>query len=253
MSYLNQFHGRVLVVEDNLDIASLLVDFFSEQGHIADFAHDGLSALNLLRHNDYDALILDLALPGMDGIELCRQLRQVQNITLPVLMLTARDQLADKLTGFEAGADDYLVKPFELAEVYARINALWRRSKLSHRKRLQVGDLSLDTGTLLVERSGREIRLNPVRLKILRLLMENSHRVVSRSEIESYVWGEDLTESDALRTHLCALRQAIDKPFSSRLLHTVHGLGYRLYDAPAFAGHHQLTQVQSLPYVHKMA
>lgn len=253
MSYLNQFHGRVLVVEDNIDIASLLVDFFTEQGHIADFAHDGLSALNLLRQNDYDALILDLALPGMDGIELCRQIREVLNASMPILMLTARDRLADKLTGFEAGADDYLVKPFELAEVYARVNALWRRSKLSHRKQLQVGDLSLDLSTLEVERNGQEIRLNPVRLKILRLLMENSHRVVSRNEIECYVWGEDLTESDALRTHLCALRQAIDKPFSTRLLHTVHGLGYRLYEPTVNAQQHQAIAPQSLRYVQKMA
>ena len=252
MSYLNQFHGRVLVVEDNIDIASLLVDFFNEQGHVADFAHDGITALNLLRHNDYDALILDLALPGMDGLELCRQIRGVLNQSLPVLMLTARDQLVDKLTGFEAGADDYLVKPFDLAEVYARIHALWRRSKLSHRKQLQVGDLSLDVATLTIERSGREIRLNPVRLKILRLLMENTHRVVSRSEIESYVWGEDLTESDALRTHLCAIRQAIDKPFGTPLLHTVHSLGYRLYDAQETRA--KLAQPQQrTAYVQQMA
>lgn len=252
MSHLNQFHGRVLVVEDNIDIAGLLVDFFTEQGHIVDFAHDGITAMNLLRHNEFDAMILDLALPGMDGIELCRQVRTVLNLPLPILMLTARDHLTEKLTGFEAGADDYLVKPFELVEVYARVNALWRRSMLSHRTRLQVGDLSLDLSTLGVERNGVALKLNPVRLKILRLLMENSHRVVSRSEIESYVWGEDLTESDALRTHLSALRQVIDKPFGVSLLHTVHGLGYRLYDANSMA-QSSLLNAARVGYVEKLA
>jgi DNA-binding response OmpR family regulator len=171
-----------------------------------------------------------LALPGIDGISLCKKIRDNHKEDIPILMLTARDSLEDKLIGFEAGADDYLVKPFELSEVYARVYALWRRSLLSNRSSLQVADLSLDLRTLNVSRAGTPIKLNPVRLKILRLLMENTHKVVSRQEIESYVWGDDLTESDALRTHLSAIRQAIDKPFENRLLHTLHGMGYRLFD-----------------------
>ncbi|MFT6029215.1 MAG: DNA-binding response OmpR family regulator [Oleiphilaceae bacterium] len=230
MSYLNSFHGRVLVVEDNLDIATLLVDFFTDKGHLADCANDGLSGLHLASVNDYDIIILDLALPGIDGISLCKKIRDNHKEDIPILMLTARDSLEDKLIGFEAGADDYLVKPFELSEVYARVYALWRRSLLSNRSSLQVADLSLDLRTLNVSRAGTPIKLNPVRLKILRLLMENTHKVVSRQEIESYVWGDDLTESDALRTHLSAIRQAIDKPFENRLLHTLHGMGYRLFD-----------------------
>ena len=230
MSDLDDFHGRVLIIEDNADIASLLVDFFDDRGHIADCANDGMTGLHLISVNDYDVIILDLALPGIDGIELCKKVRAALNKATPILMLTARDSLDEKLIGFDAGADEYLVKPFELLEVYARVQALWRRSLLSNRSFLQVSDLSLDLRTLGVERAGTAIKLNPVRLKILRLLMENTHRVVSRREIESYVWGDEPTESDALRTHMSAIRQVIDKPFDRRLLHTVHGIGYRLHD-----------------------
>ena len=208
----------------------MLLDFFTDKGHVADCANDGLTGMHLVSVNEYDAIILDLALPGIDGIELCKKLRSVMNSTTPVLMLTARDSLDDKLVGFGAGADDYLVKPFELLEVYARVQALWRRSLLSNRACIRVSELSLDLKTLTVSRGGSTIKLNPVRLKILRLLMENSHKVVSKREIESYVWGDEPTESDALRTHLSAIRQAIDKPFDKKLLHTFHGIGYRLYD-----------------------
>jgi DNA-binding response OmpR family regulator len=226
----NAFHGRVLVIEDNTDIAMLLVDFFTDRGHVADCAHDGLTGLHLAASGEHDVIILDLALPGLDGLELCQQLRSVKHATVPILMLTARDSLDDKLTGFAAGADDYLVKPFELLEVYARVQALWRRSLFSNRSSLDVGDLSLNLETLEVSRAGQPIRLNPVPLKILRLLMENSHRVVTRREIESFVWGDEPTESDSLRTHISALRTAIDKPFECKLLHTMHGVGYRLHE-----------------------
>ncbi len=226
---MSDFHGRVLVIEDNTDIAMLLVDFFSDRGHIADYAHDGLTGLHLAASEEHDAIILDLALPGMDGVELCRQLRSVKRSNVPILMLTARDTLDDKLTGFEAGADDYLVKPFELLEVYARVQALWRRSRFDGHSILQVADLVLDPGTREVKRGEVPIALNPVPFKILQLLMENPHRVVTRREIEAHVWGDEPTDSDALRTHISAIRNAIDKPFERKLLHTVHGIGYRLH------------------------
>lgn len=229
-SCVSEFHGRVLVIEDNTDIAMLLVDFFTDRGHVADCAHDGLTGLHFAATAEHDVIILDLALPGLDGIVLCQQLREVKHSTVPILMLTARDSLDDKLDGFAAGADDYLVKPFELLEVYARVQALWRRSKLSNRSTLKVADLSLNLETLEVMRGSLPIRLNPVPLKILRLLMENTHRVVTRKEIESFIWGDELTESDSLRTHISAIRMAIDKPFEHKLLHTMHGFGYRLYD-----------------------
>jgi len=226
---LTDFHGRVLVIEDNTDIAMLLVDFFTDRGHIADYAHDGLTGLHLAASAEHDVIILDLALPGLDGVELCKQLRSVKRSDVPILMLTARDTLDDKLTGFAAGADDYLVKPFELLEVYARVQALWRRSKLGGRSRLLVADLSLDPETREVKRGEVPLQLNPVPFKILQLLMENTHRVVSRREIEAHIWGDEPTDSDALRTHISALRTAIDKPFDKKLLHTVHGIGYRLH------------------------
>ena len=226
---MSDFHGRVLVIEDNTDIATLLVDFFTDRGHIADYAHDGLTGLHLAASEEHDVIILDLALPGLDGLELCKQLRSVKRSDVPVLMLTARDTLDDKLTGFAAGADDYLVKPFELLEVYARVQALWRRSKLGSRSRLLVADLSLDAETRDVKRGEVPLQLNPVPFKILQLLMENTHRVVSRREIEAHIWGHEPTDSDALRTHISALRNVIDKPFDEKLLHTVHGIGYRLH------------------------
>ena len=229
-SAVSDFHARVLIIEDNTDIATLLVDFFGDRGHVADYAHDGLTGLHLAATGEHDVIILDLALPGLDGVELCRQLRTVKRSHIPILMLTARDTLDDKLTGFAAGADDYLVKPFEMLEVYARVQALWRRSGLGGRALLQVGDLTLDPETREVTRGSQSIALYPVPFKILQLLMENQHRVVSRREIESHVWGDAPTDSDALRTHISAIRNAIDKPFESKLLHTMHGIGYRLHD-----------------------
>ncbi len=233
MSSLNDFHGRILVVEDNTDIASLLVDFFTDKGHITDYASDGLTGLHLVTVNEYDVILLDLALPGIDGIDLCQKLRKDLRSTTPILMLTARDSLDEKLIGFDVGADDYLVKPFDLLEVYARVQALWRRTNNDNQTIIEVSNLAFNYETLEVVREGNSIKLNSIRLKILRLLMENTHRVVSRREMEAYIWGDDPTESDALRTHLSAIRQAIDKPFENKLLHTIHSVGYRLYDDQA--------------------
>ena len=227
---MSDFHGRVLIIEDNTDIATLLVDFFGDRGHVVDYAHDGLTGLHLAASGDHDVIVLDLALPGLDGVELCKQLRTVKRSNIPILMLTARDTLDDKLAGFAAGADDYLVKPFEMLEVYARVQALWRRFGLGGRTLLQVADLTLDPETREVARGDQPVALNPVPFKILQLLMENQHRVVSRREIETHVWGDAPTDSDALRTHISAIRNAVDKPFSHKLLHTMHGVGYRLHD-----------------------
>lgn len=233
MSHFDDFHGRILIVEDNSDIASLLIDFFTDKGHIADYAADGLTGLHLVTVNEYDVILLDLALPGIDGLDLCKKLRNELHSKTPILMLTARDSLDDKLMGFDVGADDYLVKPFDLLEVYARVQALWRRSFNSNQISIEVSDLSFNLETLELNRAGKELKLNSIRLKILRLLMDNTHRVVSRREIESYIWGDDPTESDALRTHMSAIRQAIDKPFEVKLLHTIHSVGFRLYDEQA--------------------
>ncbi len=224
---------RILVIEDNRDIAANIGDFLEDLGHEVDFAADGVSGLHLAVGQDFDIIILDLNLPGLDGLEVCRRLRQEAQKNTPVLMLTARDALDQKLAGFESGADDYLVKPFALQELGARLTALGRRQRKPESRVLTVADLEFDLDTLTVRRAGQVLNVNPTALKILQVLMEASPAVVTRSEIETRVWGEELPDSDSLRVHIHSLRQAIDKPFGKPLIHTRHGIGYRIADTEA--------------------
>jgi DNA-binding response OmpR family regulator len=224
---------RVLIIEDNPDIAANLGDYLEDHGHTVDFAGDGVTGLHLAVVNDFDAIVLDLALPGMDGLEVCRKLRSEAVKDTPVLMLTARDRLEDKLAGFETGADDYLVKPFELQEVEARLKVLASRGRRRSRRELKVGDLAYNLDTLSVKRGDTEIYLNPIGLKLLHCLMEASPNVVSRADLELEVWGEEMPDSDSLRVHIHSLRSAIDKPFGSNMIQTRHGIGYRLVDPDA--------------------
>ena len=222
-------NGTILLVEDHRDIAEMVFDVLEARGFSVDYAADGRTGLRLGSDNVYDAVVLDVMLPGIDGHDVCRRLRQQARSTTPVLMLTARDTLADKLVGFEAGADDYLVKPFDLAELEARLRALIRRSRGSTGSELlQVGDLSLDLRTLKVTRAGHEITLTPIGLKILKVLMLESPAVVERAALERAVWGDVPPDSDALRSHLYILRKAIDRPFARALIHTLHSAGFRL-------------------------
>lgn len=224
---------RILIIEDNPDIAANLGDFLEDRGHMVDYAADGISGLRLAVDHEFDAIVLDLSLPGLDGLEVCERLRNDAKKETPVLMLTARDQLEDKLEGFNRGADDYLVKPFELQEVEVRLHVLTRRGRSTSTRRLQVGELEYDLDTLIVSREGRDLELNPIGLKILRRLMEASPRVVTRQELEAYVWGDELPDSDSLRVHIHSLRSAIDKPFTDHLIQTRHGIGYRLISPDA--------------------
>jgi len=224
---------RILVIEDNQDIAANLGDYLEERGHTVDFAADGVTGLHLAVVNDFDAIVLDLNLPGMDGLEVCRKLRQDARKQTPVLMLTARDALTSKLEGFDAGADDYLVKPFALQEVDARLAVLLRRGKGPQSRILNVADLEYNLDTLEVRREGRLLQLNPTALKILQSLMESSPSVVTRQELETRVWGEELPDSDSLRVHIHGLRAAVDKPFPKPLIQTRHGIGYRIADPDA--------------------
>jgi DNA-binding response OmpR family regulator len=219
---------RLLVVEDNLDIAENIGDYFQARGGIMDYAMDGIGGLHLALTNTYDVIILDIMLPGMDGLTLCRKLRKEVGKNTPVLMLTARDTLSDKLEGFESGADDYLVKPFALRELAARVKALAKRGRPANSPILRVADLELDVGRMKPQRAGRSIRLNRVCLHILTMLMEAHPNVIPRDEIENALWGETPPGSDALRSHMYALRRAIDRPFKFPLLQTVHGIGYKL-------------------------
>ncbi len=221
--------GTLLLIEDHQDIAEMVYAYFEHRDYVMDYAADGVTGLHLAVTNEYDVIILDLMLPGMDGLKLCEKLRKEGRRATPLLMLTARDTLEDKVAGLEVGADDYLVKPFDMEELEARIKALIRRKRGQvSPETLSVGDLVLDTGTLRVQREGQEIRLSPIGLKILTVLMRSAPRVVSRREVEREVWGEILPDSDTLRSHLYNLRKQIDRPFNKPLLHTIQGAGYRI-------------------------
>ena len=221
---------HILLIEDHQDIAENITEYFEAKGDRVDCAADGPGGLQLATTTSVDVIVLDLMLPGLDGIELCAKLRNEHQLRTPILMLTAKDLLTDKVTGFEAGADDYLVKPFSLLELNARLNALTRRAaQPAGGKIIEIGGLKFDTHTLSAERDGIPIKLNPSTRRILSLLMQNTHRVVTREELERLLWGDDPPERDVLRAHMHALRNAIDKGFAQRLLHTLHGTGYRLY------------------------
>jgi DNA-binding response OmpR family regulator len=227
-------NASVLLIEDHRDIAEMVGGYLESRGYTIDFAEDGVTGLHLAVVNDYDAIVLDLMLPGLDGLAVCRKLREEARRDTPLLMLTARDTQQDKVTGLDAGADDYLVKPFDIQELEARVRALVRRRRGQLAAEvLKVADLSLDTGTLEVSRAGRPLTLTPTALKLLTVLMRASPRVVSRQDLEREVWGDLLPDSDTLRSHLYTLRKVIDRPFDRPLLHTVHGAGYRLADADA--------------------
>jgi DNA-binding response OmpR family regulator len=219
----------VLLIEDHRDIAGAIVDFLEDRGFTVDYAADGITGLHLAVTNPYDVIVLDIMLPGLDGLSVCRKLREEARNDTPLLMLTARDTLDDKITGLSAGADDYLVKPFEVRELEARLRTLLRRHRGAVAREVHtVEDLTLDTATLQVTRGGQSLALTPIGLKLLTALMRASPRVVSRQQLEREVWGDLLPDSDTLRSHLYTLRKAIDKPFARPLLHTLPGAGYRL-------------------------
>ena len=221
---------RILVIEDNRDILANILDYLELKGFTVDCAQDGLSGMHLALTQPYDLIVLDIMLPGMDGYQLCQKLRQEADNNTPIIMLTARDALDDRLKGLHAGADDYLVKPFALSELVARIEAVLRRSSGANKRVLEVADLRYDLETLEVSRAGQLLKLNPIGLKLLAILMQRSPAVVRRETLEEALWGDDIPDSDSLRSHIHQLRQAIDKPFATTLLHTVHGVGFRLAD-----------------------
>jgi DNA-binding response OmpR family regulator len=226
---------RLLLVEDQPDLAANVADHLAGLGHDVQLCADGETAFGAARHGHFDMLILDVMLPRLDGLSVCRSLRQEGLEQLPILMLTARDSVEDRVAGLDAGADDYLVKPFALAELEARVRALLRRVQPAPTSAanatpevLQVADLTFDPATLVAERSGQVLRLNPSTRRILQILLQNTQRVVTRQELEAALWGDSPPTGDVLRAHMYALRVAVDKPFDRKLLHTVHGEGYRL-------------------------
>jgi DNA-binding response OmpR family regulator len=225
---------HILIIEDDPVIASNLYDYLHGQGHAVDAAADGITGLHLAVSQDWDAIVLDLALPGMTGLDLCRKLREQALQDTPVLIVTARDTLDDKLEGFSQGADDYLVKPFSLQEVEARLLALVRRYQgRTVDILLRVGDLVFDPRTLTVERGGEPVKLSPKCLRLLELMMRSPNKVFSREELETAIWGEVQPDSDSLRTHMYALRRALTERGGNDPIENLHGLGYKLVKANA--------------------
>jgi len=218
---------RILLIEDQRDIAANIWDYLEHHGFVMDHAGDGMSGLRMALEGNHDVIVLDLGLPKLDGLDLCRRLREQQHDT-PVLMLTARDTLDDKLAGFAEGADDYLVKPFAMKELEARIRVLHRRRHRRHGDTLTVGDLSLDPQRQEVRRAGKKLTIAHAGIVLLELLMRRSPHLVRHSELSQALWGESGGDVATLHTHLSLLRAAIDRPFDKRLLHTVHGFGYRI-------------------------
>jgi DNA-binding response OmpR family regulator len=224
---------RILVIEDNSALVANVFEYFEARGHVMDAAPDGRTGLRLATANDYDAIVLDLSLPGLDGLDICRRLRAEAHSDVPVIALTARDALPDKLAGFEAGADDYLTKPFALAELEARLSALSRRVRraVAPAAPLQVADLHYDPRTRRATRGGQVLTINPTGRRILEILMRASPGVVTRERLEHELWGDMPPGEDTLRAHVYALRKAIDRPFDVPLLHTLPRTGYRLAES----------------------
>jgi len=193
-----------------------------------DFTHNGTQGLQLALDNYYDVIILDLMLPGMDGIEVCQKIRLNTQRHIPILMLTARDSLDDKLTGFDIGADDYLTKPFALEELHARCLVLANRQKTTVPPIIALGELRINSQRQQVWRDGDLLVLQRIPFQILLILAESHPRTVSRSELWSRIWGESVTDSDVIRSHIYQLRQVLDKPYEQSLLATVHGVGFNL-------------------------
>lgn len=226
MTQLAPLH--ILLVEDETNIARNIAQYMEQKGHVLDFATQGKQGLMLALQNDYDLVVLDLNLPAMDGLEVCQRLREQAMRHIPILMLTARDSIDDKVSGFQVGADDYLTKPFSLQELEMRCLALSRRHLLNTNNTIRLGPLTLDKRQHSATREGQHLALHGMGFKILTVLADAYPQVVTRSELSRQLWGDEPTESDALRSHIYQLRAVLDKPFDKPLLKTVHGVGFAL-------------------------
>lgn len=227
----------ILLVEDHRQLAQTVVEFLEQEGATVDYAGNTSLARELVQEHHYDLMLLDVMLPGEDGYSFCQYLRKDLALDLPVIFMTARDQLEDKLEGFDRGGDDYIVKPFALPELAARVSALIRRQRREvTANTLQVADLELDPARQEVRRDGQLLKLSPTAFRILRILMRESPRVVSREQLEHELWGDLVPDSDALRSHLYNLRKAVDKPFDNALLNTLPGVGFSIQEDRPTAG-----------------
>lgn len=216
---------RLLVVEDDVDIAVEIARTLKGDGHAVDVVHDGEAALDAVAVGSYGLIVLDIMLPKLDGWGVCRELRRQRDGT-PVLMLTARDSVDDRVRGLEDGADDYLVKPFDARELLARVRALLRRDKVVRTGVIQVADLEIDSRSHRVTRGGQEIRLTPREYSLLEALARNVGRTLTRDVILERIWGSEENTENAVNFHVTSLRKKIDAGYDVKLIHTVHGFGY---------------------------
>lgn len=218
-----------LLVEDDLDLAAAIVDYFELENIQCDHASNGVAGLNLIKSNQYDAIILDLNLPKMNGLQVCEQLRGF-GIDVPVLMLTAQDTLDDKLMGFSKGADDYLIKPFAMEELIVRTQVLAKR-RSGQVSRLTVFDVVLEINQKQAFRNNQQLKLSPTALKILEILMRASPNPVSREKIMQGIWGNEQPDSNSLKVHIFNLRKQVDGVNSNKLIHTISGLGFAIKES----------------------
>jgi DNA-binding response OmpR family regulator len=220
----------ILIVEDNAGLAANFYDYLEACGHNPDAAPDGESALGLLAINHYDAIVLDWMMPRMDGVTMLERLRKDRQSRIPVILVTSKDQVEDKIQGFMTGADDYVVKPVALAELEIRLRVLVERSRstVAEVRVLNVADLSFNLDTLEVTRTGKIIPMTPVRRLLLELLMRRSPNLVRREELETLIWNDRVPDHDVLRSHMHMLRKSVDAAAAHKLIKTVAGSGYRM-------------------------
>lgn len=218
---------RILVIEDDVPIADVVRRGLQCAGYSVEWASDGAKGLDLAIENRFAAIILDLMLPKVDGFQVCEHLRKAQ-IATPILMLTARDSVPDRVQGLESGADDYLVKPFEFPELLARIRALLRRDKVNRGRKVQIGYLVLDVDKRSVTIDGEEVVLKPREYALVEALVLNEGRVLSRVLIQERIWGNEESFSNVVDVHVKRVREKVERPNLPRLIHTVHGIGYTI-------------------------
>lgn len=223
---------RVLVIEDEMRLATVIKKGLTEDGFAADVAHDGEEGLFLAESETYDAIVLDIMLPKIDGLEVCRQLRH-KNIKTPILMLTAKSTVEDKVAGLDSGADDYMTKPFAFMELRSRIHALLRRGASNSSPLLSILDLTVDPMKHTVVRNGEKIVLTPKEFSILEILLRHKDEVVTRTMITEHVWDYNFDGmSNVVDVFVASLRRKIDKKSEIKLLHTIHGIGYKISETP---------------------
>ncbi|HAS6151142.1 TPA: response regulator [Vibrio vulnificus] len=219
---------KILLVDDNHNVAETIADYLDLEGITIDCAYHGEAALRLIETNHYDVIVMDIMMPKLDGISTVKKLREDYLCGTPILFLTAKQGLDDKIAAFTAGGDDYLLKPFAMQELSLRLHALANRGPRQDIGVLKFADITLDVKTEQVERQGQQIKLSRIQTRILKLLMKRAPAIVSRVEVIESVWGDEPPGSDALRSHIYGLRTALDKGFSESRLETIHGQGYRL-------------------------